>query len=164
MTNNLPEFQNDKIFIDANVFIYFFRLHPEYSKTCQQFFSNLQNAKFKGFTTAFVIEEVAYILLIRSIADDFNNHPIKVIRDNPEVVRKYTDKLHKAITIIFSMGNLSVLDTPAELFFSMVEKMQHGLLTRDALYLAVMDQNNIQNIASFDSDFDRVDQIMRWGI
>ncbi|KAF5412716.1 MAG: hypothetical protein C5S43_01435 [Candidatus Methanocomedens sp.] len=111
-----------------------------------------------------MIEEVAYILLIRSIADDFNNHPIKVIRDNPEVVRKYTDKLHKAITIIFSMGNLSVLDTPAELFFSMVEKMQHGLLTRDALYLAVMDQNNIQNIASFDSDFDRVDQIMRWGI
>ena len=111
-----------------------------------------------------MIEEVAYILLIRSIADDFNNHPIEVIRDNPEVVRKYTDKLHKAITITFSMDNISVLDTPAELFFSMVEKMQHGLLTRDALYQAVMGQNNIQNIASFDSDFDRVDQIMRSSI
>ncbi|MCL7414922.1 MAG: type II toxin-antitoxin system VapC family toxin [ANME-2 cluster archaeon] len=164
MINNLSEFQNNNIFIDANVFIYFFRLHPEYSQACQQFFSNLQNKKFKGFTNTFVIEEVLYILLIRSIADDFNNHPIEVIRDNPQVVRKYTDKLHKAITIIFSMGNLSVLDTPVELFFSMVEKMEHGLLTRDALYLAVMDQNNIQNIASFDSDFDRVDQIMRWGI
>ncbi|MCL7475839.1 MAG: type II toxin-antitoxin system VapC family toxin [ANME-2 cluster archaeon] len=164
MTNNLSEFQNDNIFIDANVFIYFFRLHPEYSKTCQQFFSNLQNKKFKGFTTAFVIEEVVYILLIRSIADDFDKHPTKIIRDNPEVVRKYTNKLHKAITIIFSMGNLSILETPVELFFSMVENMEYGLLTRDALYLAVMDQNNIKNIASFDSDFDRVDKNMRWGV
>jgi len=116
-----------------------------------------------GFTTTFVIEEIAYFLLTRSIADDFNNHPIEVIRDNPEVVRKYTDKLHKAITIIFSMNNISVLDTPAELIFSMVKKMQPDLLTWDALYLAVMGQNNIQNIASFDSDFDRFDQIMRWG-
>ena len=49
-------------------------------------------------------------------------------------------------------------------FYSMIDGMQHGLLTRDALYLAVMDQNQIQNIASFDTDFDRVEYIMWWGI
>lgn len=164
MINNLAEFKNDDIFIDANVFIYFFRLHSGYSNACQQFFLNLVDGKFKGFTTTFVIEEVAYILLIRAIADDFSNHPIEVIRENPEVVGKYTDRLHKAINIIFSMDNLTVLDTPAELFYSMIDGMQHGLLTRDALYLAVMDQNHIQNIASFDSDFDRVGYIMRSGL
>ena len=164
MINNLAEFKNDDIFIDANVFIYFFRLHSRYSNACQQFFLNLVDGKFKGFTTTFVIEETAYILLIRAIADDFNNHPIEVIRENPGVVRKYTDRLHKAINNIFSMDNLTVLDTPAELFYSMIDGMQHGLLTRDALYLAVMDQNHIQNIASFDTDFDRVEHITRWGI
>lgn len=164
MTNNLAEFQTDDIFIDANIFIYFFRLHPEYSNVCQPFFSNMVSGKFKGFTTTFVIEKVAYILLIRSIADDFNNHPIEIIRENPEVVRKYTDKLHKAISVIFSMDNLTIRDTPAELLYSMIDGMQYGLLTWDALYLGVMEQNNIQNIASFDSDFDRVDHIVRWGI
>ena len=164
MTKNLIEFNDDKIFIDTNIFIYFFRLHPRYSEISKQFFFNLINGKFKGFTSTFVIEEILYILLIRSINDDFNEHPTEIIRENPHVIKKYTNKLHHAITIIFSMDNLTILDTFTESFFSMINRMEYGLLTRDALYLVTMDQNNIQNIASFDSDFDQVDYIIRWGI
>ena len=111
-----------------------------------------------------MIEEILYILLIRSINDDFNEHPTEIIRENPNVIKKYTNKLHHAITIIFSMDNLTILDTFTESFFSMINRMEYGLLTRDALYLVTMDQNNIQNIASFDSDFDQGDYITRWGI
>jgi predicted nucleic acid-binding protein len=46
----------------------------------------------------------------------------------------------------------------------MVDGMQHGLLTRNALYLAVMDPNHIQNIVSFDTDIDRIEHITNSGI
>ncbi|HJH32692.1 MAG TPA: PIN domain-containing protein [Methanosarcinaceae archaeon] len=163
MVNKLIKFDDEEIFIDANIFIYFFRLHSKYSESSKKFLSNLIDGKFKGFTTTLVLEEVAYALLIRSVSDDFDQHPIEVIRETPEVIGKYSDRLHYAINIILSMDNLAFLDTPVEQLYSMTLEMRHGLLTRNALYLAAIKENNIKNIASYDGDFDRVDSIVRWG-
>ena len=163
MVNKLIKFDDNEIFIDANIFIYFFREHPQYSVASKKFLSDLIDGKFKGFTTTLVLEEVAYTLLIRSVSDDFDQHPIEVIRDTPEIIAKYSDRLHYAINIILSIDNLTFLDTSVEQLYSMTLEMRHGLLTRDALYLAAIKENNIENIASYDRDFDRVDSIVRWG-
>jgi predicted nucleic acid-binding protein len=39
---------------------------------------------------------------------------------------------------------------------------QHGLLTNDALILALMHHHNLALLASHDADFDRVPGIMRY--
>jgi predicted nucleic acid-binding protein len=40
--------------------------------------------------------------------------------------------------------------------------IQHGLLTNDALVVAVMEANGLTNIASSDADFDRVPWLTRY--
>lgn len=40
---------------------------------------------------------------------------------------------------------------------------QFGLLSNDALILALMQENGVSHIATHDSDFDRVPSIIRFG-
>ncbi len=40
---------------------------------------------------------------------------------------------------------------------------QHGLLSRDALIVAIMQANNLTTLASNDIDFDRVPRLNRFG-
>ncbi|MFQ6072524.1 MAG: hypothetical protein ACE5KT_07480, partial [Methanosarcinales archaeon] len=111
-----------------------------------------------------VLEEVCYTLLIRSIADDYDKHPTEVIRDNPYVVKEYTDKLMDAMDIISRINGITMLEVQKDITMEMVNEMKYGILPRDALYLAIMKQEDIVDLASYDSDFDRASNITRWGI
>lgn len=60
-------------------------------------------------------------------------------------------------------GNLRILIlTPDMLVNAMALCQQIGLLTNDALIVAVMQANNLTNLASTDADFDRVPGLTRY--
>lgn len=56
---------------------------------------------------------------------------------------------------------ISGIDESA-LELSVIYSKMYGLLSHDALHLAVMKQNDINILASNDRDFDRVDWIRLW--
>jgi predicted nucleic acid-binding protein len=51
---------------------------------------------------------------------------------------------------------------PASLVDAAIISQQYGLLTNDALSLAVMQANGLTKIASADTDFDRVPGLTRY--
>lgn len=60
-------------------------------------------------------------------------------------------------------SNLSILAIPSNLVPTMTALSQQiGLLTNDALIVAVMQANGLSKIASNDADFDRVPGITRY--
>jgi predicted nucleic acid-binding protein len=62
-----------------------------------------------------------------------------------------------------SAGNLRILTIPEGLIVTAVAlSQQTGLLTNDALIVAVMQAHGLSKIASNDRDFDRVPGLMRY--
>lgn len=84
------------------------------------------------------------------------------LREKPDAVRQLS-KFHEAIREVPQLG-IRVL-TIAE---SLIEtaagiSRQTGLLSNDALVVAMMQAHGLTNLASHDSDFDRVAGISRYG-
>jgi predicted nucleic acid-binding protein len=62
-----------------------------------------------------------------------------------------------------SVGNLRILTIPAALIVTAAALSQQiGLLTNDALIVAVMQAHGLTKIASNDTDFDRVPGLTRY--
>jgi predicted nucleic acid-binding protein len=43
------------VFVDANVFVYYFEPHPVYGPACQQLFLRIENNELQGFTSSHVL-------------------------------------------------------------------------------------------------------------
>jgi predicted nucleic acid-binding protein len=118
----------------------------------------------EGFTSAHVLGDVAHRLMtLEAIADlGWAAKGIAArLRHNPTEVQKLT-RFRQAIDDVAQMG-MHVL--PID--FSLVSagttlSQQYGLLTGDALVVAVMQQHHLTDLASLDPDFDRVPGITRY--
>jgi len=83
------------------------------------------------------------------------------LRASPSEVRKLT-AFRRAIDGILQ-SNLQVLTImPVMLSSAAALSQQIGLLTNDALIVAVMQANGLSKLASNDGDFDRVPGIIRY--
>ena len=83
------------------------------------------------------------------------------LRTNPAEVQKLTAFRHAVDRVLQS--NLQVLTiTPVMLATAVILSQQIGLLTNDALIVAVMQAHGLSKIASGDTDFDRVPGIARY--
>jgi predicted nucleic acid-binding protein len=85
----------------------------------------------------------------------------KRLRQQPGALQNLT-RFRTAIETILQ-SRLQVLTiAPSLLGAAAVISQQHGLLTNDALSLAVMQANGLTKIASADTDFDRVPGLTRY--
>jgi predicted nucleic acid-binding protein len=72
------------------------------------------------------------------------------------------DKLTKIIRGIFMLGNVKIHGVTREAYFAATELGEDlRLEANDALAVDVMRMNNIEEIYSFDEDFDQIEGISR---
>lgn len=142
----LEDFTGDEpIFIDANIFLYNSLKTPEFVKSYENF-----------------LNEVWFKLIVTGVVREYKVDPRKVarfIKRNPKVLETL-DRQRDIINEIEELPNLEIVDIPKDILsLAKYYSKDYLLLTNDALHLAVMKQNNIINLASNDSDFERVDWI-----
>jgi predicted nucleic acid-binding protein len=153
----------EPIFLDANTLVYHFGPHPVFGTACQQLMLRIENNEIPGFTSTPVLSELAHRLMTIEASTIFG-WPSKVVdrlKQNPAAVGKLS-KFRQAVAKVPQM-NIRVL-TVAE---SLVEvaadiSQQTGLLSNDALIVAVMQANSLTSLASNDADFDRVPGLTRY--
>src|SRR5260370_34653705 len=74
------------IFVDANVLLYYFTVHPRYGAACQKFLDRIANKGIAGFTSSSVLAEVVHRLMtieacqrftwpVKGIARRLRRHP-----------------------------------------------------------------------------------------
>src|SRR5580704_6181933 len=51
------------IFVDANVFLYYFTAHPKYGSACKNLLDRIENREIVGFTSSHVLTEVVHRLM-----------------------------------------------------------------------------------------------------
>ena len=166
MQKNLKDFKGkESIFIDANIFLHHaFDMNPisvEFLKTVESF-------NLKAFTSALVIEEVMFKLVMQSASNFLGKVTLQDIKSfwkdlrNREKVFKPVTEYREYIDTLKDFG-LAVLDlTDKDMALALEKAKAYGLIMADAAHLAVMERKGIGHMASSDSDFKAVSNITLW--
>jgi predicted nucleic acid-binding protein len=166
MQKNLKDFKGkEAIFVDANIFLHHaFDMNP----TSVEFLKTVESFSLKAYTSALVIEEITFKLIIQS-ASNFLDKPtlqnIKILLKDTktkEEVFKPVEEYRGYIDMLKDFG-LTVLDLTDKDMSSAIQKAKiYGLITADAAHIAVMERKGITHLASSDSDFKAVSHITLW--
>jgi predicted nucleic acid-binding protein len=154
----------DAVFVDANPLTYHFEPHPVWGPPSSDLLQRIENRELAGFTSTHVLSEVSHRLMTIQASAVFT-WPFAGIgnrlRAHPAQVQKLT-AFRQAIDRILQ-SNLQVLTiTPPMLATAAALSQQIGLLTNDALTVAVMQAHGLSKIASRDTDFDRMPGLTRF--
>lgn len=154
----------EAVFVDANTFVYRYSLHPRYGPPCVELLARIERQEITGFTSTHVVCEAGHRIMTLEAITTFNWPQAGIgnrLRTNPTEVAKLSAFRH-AVEAVFS-SKIQVLPVPPALVLAgPALSQQYGLLTNDALVVAVMQANGLNNLASLDDDFDRVPSITRY--
>jgi predicted nucleic acid-binding protein len=152
------------VFVDANSLIYHFSPHPVFGSVCTQLLADIENQILLGYTSTHIVGEVAHALMIieaLSLPGWGTSNVSKRLKKQPVAVQQLT-RFQKAVQEIFQ-SQLQVLAIRPDLMpKAAVLSRQFGLLTNDALLVAIMQDYGLTALASHDTDFDRVPGITRY--
>jgi predicted nucleic acid-binding protein len=135
-------------FLDANIFIYAYykpkeqltQTEKQMKEQAKQIISNVSQGKEEVTMTVVHLSEIVSIL----------KHGMPL------------SQLTKIIRGIFMLDNIKIHDVTREAYFAAVELGEDlRLEANDALAVDVMRVNNIEEIYSFDEDFDQIEAISR---
>jgi uncharacterized protein len=152
------------VFIDANIFVYAFTHDPAFGTACDELLERIDKGELQGVTSSTILAEMAHKLMTEEavvltgrspsgMANWLKRHPSEVQR--LALYRHAIDELTAIGVQILPVGGPAVSHAAD---FS----RQIGLLTNDAVTVAIMLDNGLTNLASNDADFDRVPGITRY--
>lgn len=154
----------DSVVVDANVLVYHFGPHPTLGTACRQLLQRIESQDLVALTSTHVLGEVAHQLMIAealTLPGWSAGKVKKRLRQQPTALQGLT-RFRTAVENILQ-SRITILTIPPPLFGTAAIISQHyGLLTNDALTVALMQANSLTRIASHDSDFDRVPGITRY--
>jgi predicted nucleic acid-binding protein len=155
----------DAVFLDANTLVYHFEPHPTLGSPCTDLIERIEHQEMQGFTSAHVLTETAHRLMTLEACAAFGwPYPGigRRLAAHPDRVQTLT-RFRQAIQEVPRYG-IRVLPISTDLPDAAAEvSQQTGLLSNDALIVAVMQANGLTNLASHDGDFDRVSGLSRFG-
>jgi predicted nucleic acid-binding protein len=154
----------DSVFVDANTLIYHFGPHPTFGAACRQLIQRIESQDLLGFTSTHVLGEVAHQLMILealSLPGWSAGKVKKRLHQQPAALRNLT-RFRTAVETVLQSRITVLTIAPALLGTTATISQQCGLLTNDALTVALMQANGLTKIASHDADFDRVPGLTRY--
>jgi predicted nucleic acid-binding protein len=162
LLDNIPS--GLEVFLDANVLVFYFGPDPVYGPPCQRLLERIEQQDVAGVTSVHVLSEAMHrAMTIEAIAK--HNYPVNGIgqrlRRRPTDIQGLT-RFRTLGQKVFDIG-VRVLPIEANLVDRGAEiSQQLGLLTNDALIVALMRERGLSNLASHDADFDRVPSVVRY--
>lgn len=152
------------VFVDANAFVYAFAPDPQFGPSCLQLLERIELGDLQGFTSSHVLSDVAHRLMSLEACADFGwpyQGIARRIKRHPGEVKQLT-RFQQAIEAVVAMG-VQVLPVAAQHVLAAASiSQQFGLLSNDALIAALMQDNGLTQLASHDTDFDRLAGIVRF--
>jgi predicted nucleic acid-binding protein len=151
-------------FVDANTFVYAFAPDPQFGPPCGEMLERVEHRDIQAFSSTHVLSDVAHRLMsleacatfgwpYPGIAQRLNKHPSEVQK---------LSRFRAAIEAIIAIGIQPISVLPRHVVAAAILSQQYGLLSNDALVVALMQEQGLSQIASHDSDFDLVAGFQRF--
>ena len=152
------------VFLDANALLYHFTADPKYGDPCTDLIERIERQELTGFSSTAVISEVAHRMMTIEAADQFGRPFAGIVgwlQKHSASVQQLT-RFRQAIQEVprYRIQVLAIL--PDLLDEAAAVTQQTGLLHNDSLIVALMKLHGMTNLASADTDFDRVPGITRF--
>lgn len=146
------------VFLDANCLIYEAIADPVHGPACKRLLERIEKKELPGFTASHIIAEMAHRLMTIEAAIVYSRPMSGIaswLRRHPTEVQQL--RRHRLAIDGLAAIPLTILPVTASLVSRAADiSIQFGLLTNDALIVAVMQDNGLNTLASLDADFDRV--------
>jgi len=153
----------ESVFLDANILVYHFAPHPHYGQACHDLVDRVEKQALLAYASTAVLSDVAHHLMTfeASVRFGWTSKVVQRLRHDPSAVMQLS-KFHQAIADVPKLG-IRILTIP-ETFIEAAAMLsrQTGLLSNDALIVALMRVHGLTKIASEDAEFDRVPGITRY--
>jgi predicted nucleic acid-binding protein len=153
-----------QVFLDANTLIYHFANHPTFGTVCTQLVKRIEQRQLPGFISTNVLSEIAHRLMTLEAIDRFG-WPAPGIAAR---LRKHHSEIPKLSAHIQAIARIPLLGiqvsavTPPLVEAATLISQKYELLMGDSLIVAVMQAHGLTNLASNDTDFDRVSGLTRY--
>jgi predicted nucleic acid-binding protein len=152
------------IFLDANCLVYAATADLTYGSACQGLLIEIENKSRQGCTSAHALAELSHRLMTIEAALT-HGRPMSGIanwlRRNPAEVQRLA-RYRQSLDDLLAIPLPTLPVTGAQVARAADFSRQYGLLTNDALVVAIMQDHGVTHLASNDADFDRVPGITRY--
>lgn len=149
------------VIIDSNIFIY---ANQKVSVQSIKLLERCANNDVYGIIPAHILAEVMHVLMLAEAKDAGiikGSNPAKQLSENPQSVRSLS-RYESLIRDLLAIG-LQLEPLQREDFVTaMTLQRQYGLLTNDALFLAIAVRLRVTAVASADSIFQNVQGIIHY--
>ena len=153
----------ERLFLDANLMVYHFGSHPLLGPPCAQLLQRIGKQELTAFTSTHVLSEAAHHLMTLEASTHFGwtSKVVQHLKQQPATIQQLS-AFRQAVEKVPQLG-IQVLTIPADMVDAAAGiSQQIGLLSNDALIVAVMRANGLTKLASNDADFDRVPGLTRY--
>jgi predicted nucleic acid-binding protein len=154
----------ESLFVDANVFVYVFGPDPSLGPPSRSLLERIESRDVKAYVSADVLHDVAHRLMTIEACQTFGwPYPgiAQRLRRHPPEVQKLC-RFRQALDEIVGIGVQVLPISVEDVLLAADLSRTHGILSGDALIVAVMQSHGVKNLASSDTDFDRVPGITRY--
>jgi predicted nucleic acid-binding protein len=152
------------VFVDANILVYHFQPHPGFGPMCHRFFERIERQDVEGYTATNLLGELAHRLMVieaGTLPGWAGGKVLNRLKQQPDVVKQLT--LFQTAVDAVLQSIIRVLTIPAVMMSTAAAlSRQHGLLTNDAVILALMQAHRLTHLASHDAHFDALPGLTRY--
>ena len=152
------------VFVDSNILVYHFQPHPGFGPMCQRLMERVERQDIEGVTFTNLLGEAAHRLMLieaATLPGWAGGKVLNRLKQQPSVIPQLT--LFQTAVDAVLQSSIGVLPVPAgPLSSGAALCRQHNLLTNDALIVAFMQPHGLTDLASADTDLDRVPGITRY--
>jgi predicted nucleic acid-binding protein len=153
----------ESVFLDANPLVYHFAPDPIFRAPSSQLLARIMNREIHAFTSTHVLSEVAHHLMTLEAARAFGwtSKVVDHLKQQPFRIQQLT-KFRQSVEAVANLGVQVLTILPDWIAVAAGLSQQYGLLSNDALIVAVMQAHGLTRLASNDADFDRVPGMTRY--
>jgi predicted nucleic acid-binding protein len=149
------------VFIDSTIFTYHLLGHKKYRKSVKDFLIKIESGIINGYINEVVISEVYHNVLRVKICDKFKISPtefVRFIKSNPQTISEVDLDM---VAAVLSMKSIQLIQ---KIKISAVGDCitKYNLLSADAIHAASCKIHGIEDIATNDTDFERVPFLKLW--
>jgi predicted nucleic acid-binding protein len=147
------------VFVDANIFIYAVERR---SRQCRQFLDRCDGEAVHAFSSAVVLAEVCHRRMINEAKEAgviSGPNPSRLLGRKPGQIQGLSIYAQNVRDLLDSAIVFEPIRT-ADFYVALELQRQHGLLTNDALNLAVARRLGLQELVTADTSFDNVQGII----
>ena len=155
--------RESKVFVDSNIFTYFLLEDERYFENVMSFFDKINDGVIVASVNIIVFTETLFNFVKAKVIIEENIRQkdfMKIVKAKPELIAKVDIS---PVLELFSLPNLVLLDLPPDFIDKIVDiHRRYGLLSNDAYHLLTMRYYGVNDIATNDSDFERVESLNVW--